>query len=195
MNKFIKYPVDRIRGRVFIAICMMTFFCGVFGAIRITPPLCRIAVRRITLARARSQWQNILNGGVVADNAPVCNLKIPNAGIDVPVLGHSTERNLTRLPCISATCPDQVKSPVIVAHRDLHFRPLKNVRVGDRVHVTRSSGERVEYQVLRLDVVDPDVAEEMAAEIQPGSLMLVTCYPFRYIGPAPERFVVVCVRC
>ena len=195
MNRFIKYPVSRTRGRIFLILCGLMFLCGLAGTVKIGPPIYRIAAREFELYQARSRWQDVLNGGAVADGAPICNLSVPSAGMDLPVLEYSSDTNLSRLPCISATCPDKDRSPVVVAHRDLHFRSLKDVEVGDRVQVTRRSGEKVEYRILRLDVVEPNMAEEMARDVQPGTLMLVTCYPFRYIGPAPERFVVVCVRC
>lgn len=195
MNRFMKYPVSRIRGRLFCTLCALIFLFGIAGSVIVGPPAYRMFVRRVKLYQARSEWNEILAGGAVTDGAPLCNLKVPSAGIDIPILEYSTETNLSRLPCISATCPDKDRSPVIVAHRDLHFRPLQDVKVGDRVYVTRRSGENIEYLILRLHVVDPNVAENMAGDVQPGTLMLVTCYPFRYIGPAPERFVVVCVRC
>jgi len=120
---------------------------------------------------------------------------IPAVDLDFPVLGISGKSNLARLPCVSDLCPDFERMPVIVAHRDLHFRPLQDLEIGDRIYLTRRNGEQEVYRVLRLHVVLPDVAASMAANVHAGSLTLITCYPFRYVGPAPERFVVACERC
>jgi len=195
MNEFIKYPVNKTRSRIFISLCAMACICGTAGAIKVGPPLYRAVNRNLRLRQARAEWQNIMLGSHPADDSPLCNLEVPSVSLDIPVLGDSSKSNLSRLPCISATCADIDHAPVIVAHRDLHFRELQGVEVGDRVYLTLRSGERVEYRILRVHVVRPEVAERIIDGVQSGSLTLVTCFPFRYVGPAPERYVVVCERC
>ena len=192
MNKFMKYPV-KIRFKQ-LALFALIAICGLAGTAKVAPPLYRMAKRHLRLRHARAQWRNVLNGETPTDGSPVCNLVIPALDLDIPVLADSKRSNLSRLPCISATCSDVAKAPVIVAHRDLHFRGLQRVAVGDRVYLTRRNGEREEYRVLRVHMVLPDVAQDLADGVQGGSLTLITCYPFRYIGAAPERFVVVCER-
>jgi hypothetical protein len=76
----------------------------------------------------------------------------------------------------------------LAAHRDSYFRPLKHVRAGDELFVTTPLG-RIRYVVRETWIVEPDdtwVLEPTRHE----SVTLVTCYPFRYIGLAPQRFVV-----
>lgn len=76
----------------------------------------------------------------------------------------------------------------LAAHRDSYFRPLKDVRVGDELFVTTPLG-RIRYVVRETWIVEPDdtwVLDPTRHE----SVTLVTCYPFRYIGLAPQRFVV-----
>lgn len=76
----------------------------------------------------------------------------------------------------------------LAAHRDRHFRPLRNVRQGDIVTLTTPGGT-VRYQVDSTRVVPP----EDVSVLDPtpyAALSLVTCYPFDFVGPAPERFVV-----
>jgi sortase A len=76
----------------------------------------------------------------------------------------------------------------IAGHRDGFFRGLKDVRVGDTMDlVTPSSSET--YVVDRIQIVDPkDVSVLRPAKVP--SLTLVTCYPFYFIGSAPQRYVV-----
>ncbi len=193
MNAHKKFS-DACHGRVCVASAALFAVCAAVGALKTAPPLCRLAVRSIALHRARSQWRDILAGGAVAAGAPVCNLRVPAVALDLPVLGGAAAEQLSRLPCLSSVSPDGERSPVIVAHRDRHFRALQGIAEGDRVYLTRRSGESVEYRVLALRVLMPDAAEALARAAQPGTLMLVTCHPFRYIGAAPERFVVLCVR-
>jgi sortase A len=74
------------------------------------------------------------------------------------------------------------------AHRDTFFGPLKSVRKGDEVIVTTALGV-YRYTVTGTRIVEP----EDLTVLDPTSealLTLVTCYPFDYIGSAPQRFVV-----
>jgi sortase A len=84
--------------------------------------------------------------------------------------------------------PGDRGNAVLAAHRDTFFRPLRGIRVGDVVNVHSPSRDSV-YIVQSARVVEPDEVEVL----QPTTdqvLTLITCYPFRFIGPAPERFVV-----
>jgi sortase A len=84
--------------------------------------------------------------------------------------------------------PGEPGNSAIAGHRDTLFRKLKDVRVGDRIAVTRPAGS-VYFTVRDTRVVAPTDVSVLAPTEGP-TLTLVTCYPFRYIGPAPKRFVV-----
>lgn len=74
------------------------------------------------------------------------------------------------------------------AHRDTFFRPLKSVRNGDEVILTTTRGV-FRYLVTGTRIVDP----EDVSVLDPtpaATLTLVTCYPFEYVGSAPQRFIV-----
>jgi sortase A len=45
------------------------------------------------------------------------------------------------------------------------------------------------YRVQRTDVVEPSDVWVLDSTGEPV-LTLVTCYPFTYVGPAPDRFIV-----
>jgi len=77
---------------------------------------------------------------------------------------------------------------VIAGHRDTHFRLLKNVRQGDRIEIETAAGDFV-YRVSGISVVAPVNTASLRPTGQPV-LNLVTCYPFYFAGPAPQRFVV-----
>jgi sortase A len=74
------------------------------------------------------------------------------------------------------------------AHRDGAFRALKDLAVGDQLRLQTGSRERV-FQVTTLSVVQPDAIHVLAPTARP-TLTLITCYPFYFIGSAPERYVV-----
>ena len=76
----------------------------------------------------------------------------------------------------------------IAAHRDSFFRPLKDVVKEDVITLTTLRGE-FRYRVVSTRVVAPtevSVLNPTTDEV----LTLVTCYPFYFVGSAPERFIV-----
>jgi sortase A len=76
----------------------------------------------------------------------------------------------------------------LAGHRDTFFRPLRNIQPRDTITLTTSLGE-YRYRVVSTRVVGPhDIAvlDPSANEV----LTLVTCYPFYFVGAAPERFIV-----
>jgi sortase A len=76
----------------------------------------------------------------------------------------------------------------ISAHRDTFFRPLRNIRANDEVTVTTLRGE-YRYRVVSTKIVDPDDVAVLKAG-GGETLTLVTCYPFYFVGAAPQRFIV-----
>jgi sortase A len=78
---------------------------------------------------------------------------------------------------------------VIAAHRDTHFAPLANVRLGDEIRVTRNDGVIAWFRVMQTDIVRWD-----ASGIDPGVaghwLTLSTCWPLGASEPGPLRYVV-----
>jgi sortase A len=80
----------------------------------------------------------------------------------------------------------------VAAHRDGLFSSLGLVRPGDLVKVTTLDAS-YEYRVAGTRIVTPDQVEVLAPTHR-ETLTLITCYPFHYLGPAPERFVVTAHR-
>ncbi len=76
----------------------------------------------------------------------------------------------------------------IAGHRDGFFRGLKDIAAGDAIEL-ETLKERQLYRVERTWIVDPE--DVSVLDSTPArSLTLVTCYPFYYIGSAPQRFIV-----
>ncbi|MCA1732581.1 MAG: class D sortase, partial [Acidobacteria bacterium] len=80
----------------------------------------------------------------------------------------------------------------LAAHRDTFFRPLEGIQVDDRIRL-EVPPHTYEYRVDSVRIVEPS---EVSVLDFTGTeeLTLVTCYPFRYIGPAPDRFIVKATR-
>lgn len=121
-------------------------------------------------------------------------LRIPKIGLDVPVLKGTDELTLDRgVGHIEGTeIPGGPGNVGIAGHRDGFFRGLKDVVAGDVVELRAPSGV-LTYVVDDLRVVEPDEVSVLEPTGQP-SITLVTCYPFYFVGPAPQRYVVRAVR-
>jgi sortase A len=84
--------------------------------------------------------------------------------------------------------PGRTGNVGIAGHRDTFFRPLRNIHSNDVITLTTRSGE-YRYRVVSTKVVKPDnvgVLNSDGNEV----LTLVTCYPFYFLGSAPQRFIV-----
>ena len=84
--------------------------------------------------------------------------------------------------------PGQKGNIGIAAHRDTFFRPLRNIQRNDTIQLTTAAGV-ARYVVTKTAIVRPADIQVLANA--PGrDLTLVTCYPFSFVGHAPERFIV-----
>jgi sortase A len=76
----------------------------------------------------------------------------------------------------------------IAGHRDTFFRALQGIRAGDELYLDTVNSTR-RYRVTRISVVTPRDVSVLDATLHP-SMTLVTCYPFHFVGAAPQRFIV-----
>ena len=117
-------------------------------------------------------------------------LDVPRLKLTAPVIEGDDEATLKRaaghLP--DTALPWELGNTAIAGHRDGLFRPLKDIKVGDEIRF-RSSRDEFRYRVTGTAIVEPDDV----SVLQPrgaASLTLITCYPFYYVGNAPNRFIV-----
>jgi sortase A len=117
-------------------------------------------------------------------------IEIPRVGMRAVVHEGIDKRTLLRaVGHIPGTAfPGSTGTIGLAAHRDSYFRPLKDVRVGDELFVTTPHG-RIRYVIRDTQIVRPEDTWVLRPTTH-ESVALVTCYPFSYIGLAPERFVV-----
>jgi sortase A len=84
--------------------------------------------------------------------------------------------------------PGQAGNVGLAGHRDTFFRPLKDLKIKDEIQLSTLNGN-FKYEVESLRVVEPDNVGVLASSGE-NALTLVTCYPFYYVGPAPQRWIV-----
>ncbi len=117
-------------------------------------------------------------------------LEIPRLDISAVIVEGSDDESLKLGPghVPGTALPGEPGNVAIAGHRNTHFRPLKEVQTGDKISVTTPRGN-MEYAVQYVEIVSPDDVDA----INPTSdseLTLITCYPFFYVGSAPDRFIV-----
>ena len=125
-----------------------------------------------------------------ADMTPVARIAVPRLGVDRIVLdtgsGQAMAFGPTLLPGGARLgAPGET---VIAAHRDTHFRFLRDVRVGDVIAVESVNGAHRRYRVTSGEVVRWD--DFAIADRPDNALALSTCYPFDALGHGPLRYVV-----
>jgi sortase A len=117
-------------------------------------------------------------------------IEIPRLGVAAVVRAGSDSRTL-RLAVghIPGTAfPGEPDNVGLAGHRDTLFRQLRNIAADDLIRIATPEGTYT-YRVERTNIVDPkDVW--VLDPTDHGVLTLVTCYPFSYVGSAPQRFVV-----
>lgn len=84
--------------------------------------------------------------------------------------------------------PDGEKHTVLSGHRDTVFRPLGDLETGDRLYVSYL-GVDYEYEINKIWITHAEDRTVIVEKEEP-TLTLTTCYPFNYIGSAPDRYII-----
>jgi sortase A len=126
----------------------------------------------------------------LATGEPIGTLEITRVGLSGVVVEGDDDSVLDRaighLP--DTPLPWHTGNSALAAHRDALFRPLRGVRLGDVLRLKTPHGD-FDYVVQSTLIVKPD--DLWVLDPTPVStLTLISCYPFNYIGAAPERFIV-----
>jgi sortase A len=139
--------------------------------------------------------QSVATGEVVrpwswADTWPVARIEVRRIGASAIVLEGASGQALAFGPGHIRQTADAGERGVAVyaAHRDTHFRFLRNVAIGDLIDVTRSDGKHFRFRadssaVVRFDASGIDPAARAA------ELVLATCWPFDAVASGPERYI------
>jgi sortase A len=117
-------------------------------------------------------------------------IEIARLGLSVMVIegddGKTLRRAAGHVP--GTALPGQLGNVAITAHRDTFFRPLRKIQTDDVITLTTLQGV-YRYRVVSTKIVSPqdvEVLDSTDGEV----LTLVTCYPFYFVGAAPNRFIV-----
>ena len=88
--------------------------------------------------------------------------------------------------------PGQDDQILLSGHRDTVFMQLGDVEVGDIITIELAYG-RFDYEMVDAKIVDADDRTVIGSTAPDEELIVSTCYPFGYVGSAPDRYVVYAV--
>jgi sortase A len=145
----------------------------------------RKAALRITTAPAPGSPAATLATRALVGRIEVPRLRLSalaREGVDVRTLRGS----VGHVP--GTALPGAPGNAAFAAHRDTFFSPLAGIRTGDAVVVTTPGGVH-RYTVVGTRIVKPSDVSVLRSGDR-AQLTLVTCYPFDYVGSAPQRFIV-----
>jgi len=141
------------------------------------------------ISRQRSQVTEASTASFAQPDVTI--LSIPKINLEAAILESTTRKSLLLAPghLEKTAWPGEAGNSVVAGHRDTFFRRLNELQNGDDVLVTR--GQRhYHYVVSNKSIVSPaDISVTLPSS--DARLTLVTCYPTYYIGPAPNRLIVV----
>jgi sortase A len=171
----------------------------VAGLVIVSVVAVRVLRGTVARERARAEWTKVMRASQmsvlstlgmtrVASGSPVTRVIIPSIRLDEVVVEGLTDKDLWAGPghMPGTVFPGQNGNSVISAHRDRHFHRLDDVRVGDMIE-TQTPYVSVMWRVTQRRVVGRD--EPAIFEAQTPMLTLTTCWPTRYVGPAPDRLL------
>lgn len=143
-----------------------------------------------TSAWSSSRVQAYYASELVASDPLIGVVEIPSVSLEVPLYSDTSELHLNRgaglIPGMAR--PGSAGNVGVAGHRDGYFRSLRNVKVGQLIEV-RTRAAHYRYRVSSLTTVPSTDARLLEPTPQPA-ITLVTCYPFYFVGNAPQRFVV-----
>ncbi|MGX9133230.1 class D sortase [Rummeliibacillus sp. JY-2-4R] len=118
------------------------------------------------------------------------DLKFPSVGLDVQVVQGTDDNELKQGAghFAGSSLPGQGGNVVLSGHNDTVFKDLENLKKGDEITFTTPYGDFV-YKATKFKIVNAD-DQTIIVPKDYETLTLTTCYPFSYIGDAPERYII-----
>lgn len=114
---------------------------------------------------------------------------VVKTGEQIPILMGATEENLRGGATLydNGVFPGEEGTAIVLGHRETTFGFLEDVNIGDEIDVETVTGT-YKFKLKKTYITNPE-DESILAQEKDLNLTLVTCYPFRYVGPAPDRFI------
>ncbi len=139
---------------------------------------------RLGHASQRAGPRLLMEGSVIGE------IQVPRIGLTAIVVQGDSPKVLRRavghIP--ETALPGEWGNVALAGHRDTFFRPLRKIRPGDLITLQTPEGH-FQYRVESAAIVSPGDVQVLQAS-SGRKLTLITCFPFDYVGSAPNRFIV-----
>jgi sortase A len=133
--------------------------------------------------------KNVAPVGLAKDDV-IGRIEIPALALSAPITGDydgdSLRKGVGHIP--GTAVPGGLGTVGLAGHRDSFFRPLRRIAAKMEIRLIDETGT-YHYVVDSTEIVSPDKVEVLNIVARP-ELTLITCFPFDYVGAAPERFIV-----
>lgn len=139
-----------------------------------------------------SSSDDLLEAVDYADGEDVATLVMPSVGISYDVFwgtgDNVLEKGVGMYDSNETTTPEQMGHTVLSGHRDSVFRPVGDLEDGDSIYVQYQDTD-YEYKINKTWITDARDQGVIVDKDEP-TLTLSTCYPFEFIGNAPDRYII-----
>jgi len=160
------------------------------GTVLVAKPIYIIVSAKVNDYRDRKyRWESISRKKYLK---PVAWLEIPDLELNTFIVADPTEKNLSEYPCLAEFSNVQTnRMNIVLGHRDMRFFKLRNLEYGNPIKLEFEDNTSREYKICEMEVLPKDQAEKRLEEKKDENwLVLMTCHPFLFVGPAPDRFLV-----
>ncbi|OAS84100.1 MULTISPECIES: class D sortase [Metabacillus] len=118
-------------------------------------------------------------------------LQIPRLNADLPIVEGTDPDDLEKGVghYKGSYYPDEKGQIVLSGHRDTVFRKAGELEIGDSLEIVLPYGN-FEYEITETKIVESDDLSIITLQNETEELLLTTCYPFSYVGNAPQRYII-----
>ena len=118
-------------------------------------------------------------------------LQIPRLNADLPIVEGTDPDDLEKGVghYKGSYYPEEKGQIVLSGHRDTVFRKAGELEIGDSLEIVLPYGN-FEYEITETKIVKSDDLSIITLQNEKEELLLTTCYPFSYVGNAPERYII-----
>jgi len=122
-------------------------------------------------------------------------LKIPRLQAELPIIEGTDEEELDKGVghYKGSYYPNENGQIILSGHRDTVFRKIGELEIGDQFIVEMPYGTFT-YEMIKTKIVDANDTSIITLQNEYEELIVTTCYPFSYIGNAPERYIMYAKR-
>jgi sortase A len=118
-------------------------------------------------------------------------LKFPSLKEELPIIEGTDEDDLEKGVghFKGSSFPNEKGQIVLSGHRDTVFRRLGELKLGDILTIATSNG-KFSYIITNTQIVKASDRTIITLQKEEEILTLTTCYPFSFVGNAPDRYII-----